>query len=312
MNIIINKILIGGMSMRRKRFRAMKIRKNYNYTLIILFLIVIPLVAIFLGSRITERIVMPVLYSDLPLEEDVLEEIINSDNLNDESSDNEEILNQESEVNNDVLEEQATSDLLPLSVFMIQIASVSDTANIESFVEELNEKKLPHLIYKIDNAYKVYILGLTNRMFVETQLPYAREYYPDAYISEIHLPAKKISYDKSKEETSEGIIKDLNSLIEIMDKQAKEWYNFINKQSELDTYKELLIQQQTLAGQLLEKVKDENIPEGLPKSENIEKMIHHQESNIKHSLELLEDEENIYRLHSLFLDNLFRMLETIK
>lgn len=300
--------------MRRSRFNTMRSRRNYNYILIILFLIIIPLVAIFLGSRITERIVMPVLYSDLPLEEDVLKEMIDPEDLktNNETVNTDEAINKENEGTNLESGEQSTSNILPLSVYMIQIASVSDTTNMEKFVEELNEKELSHLIYKIDNSYKVYTLGFTNRQFVETQLPYVREYYPDAYISEIHLPAKKISYDKSKERLSEGIIKDINSLIEIMDKQAKEWYNFINDENELSAYQELLKQQEVLVVQLLEKIKDENIPDGLPKSEILEKMIHHQESNIKRSLEVLKEEENIYRLHSLFLDSLFRTLETIK
>lgn len=310
------KIKIGGIKMRRTRIRSKKNKRNNSLALAIFFLIVIPIVAVFIGSRITERIVIPVLRPDSVRQDEDLTKMINSDDFDDidpeftteENSKNE----YEKELSKNEFEEDVYINILPLSVYMIQVASVSDTTNIEKFVEELNEKELSHLIYKLDNAYKVYTLGSTDRKFVENQLPMIRQYYPDAYISEIHLPSKKISYSKTDNNASKNIVNDLNSLIEIIDKQAEEWYNFINKEKQLDQYKQLLVEQQSILEELLTKVNNNDIPSELPNSDAIEKMIFHQENNIKSSLEILKENEKIYRVHSLFLDSLFRIVETIK
>ncbi|AOY76837.1 SPOR domain-containing protein [Clostridium formicaceticum] len=296
--------------MRKRRLKIRRNKRSFNYFWVITFLIIIPVTAVLIGSRITERIVVPVLYSDSPLEEGILSDIINNSDDNDETEVVDEV-----ETNAETitpLEEVEDTELLPLSIYMIQIASVSDTSNIEELVEELNEKKLSHIVYKIDNAYKVYTLGLTDRGYVEEQLPSIRAFYPDAYISELHLPAKKITYSKDEEETGKNIVKDLNSLIVIIDKQAKEWYNFIKGEGELNQYSKLLTEHQVLMTQLSERLDTDVWPEGLPEKKAIEKMVLHQEGNIKKTTELLEDKENLYRVHSLFLDSLFRTLETIK
>ncbi|SES75486.1 hypothetical protein SAMN05660297_00512 [Natronincola peptidivorans] len=299
--------------MRKRRFKTKQTKRKNNYYLILLFIIIIPITAVFIGSRITERVVIPVLHSNPTLEEGELNAIINVNEEEDLSQENTENHQEdESKISTTQETELITNKLHPLSMYMIQVASVSDTSNIEAFVEELNEKNLPHLIYKLDNAYKIYTLGLTRRSLVESQLQKIREYYPDAYISEIHLPSKEVSYTKDMEAESKIIIKEINSLIEIMDKQAEEWYNFIEKESELNQYKELLIEQQEIIEQLAENLKEDLVIEGISEKKEIEKMIYHQESNTKRALELLENEDNIYRIHSLYLDSIFRTLETIK
>ncbi|SDK59014.1 hypothetical protein [Natronincola ferrireducens] len=298
--------------MRGKRFAVRRTKRNYNYGLIILFLVIIPLSAIFIGSRITERLVMPVLYSDMTLEEEELQGIINDEEEVIFIEEDEEIEESGNQVKNNGEEDMIYKDLSPLSIYMIQVASVSDTSNIEDFIAELNENKLSHLIYKMDNVYKVYTLGLTEREFVEGQLPKVKEFYPDAYISEVHSASKKLTYPKTQQQLGDGIVKELNSLIEIMDKQSKEWYNFIEKEGELRSYKELLLEQEKIVKRLAESIQDKELPEGIPEKKVIDKMLYHQESNIKRSQELLEDEENLYRVHSLFLDSIFRILETIK
>ncbi|AKL95075.1 hypothetical protein CACET_c16260 [Clostridium aceticum] len=302
--------------MRKRRLQVRRNRRNHNYLWMLTFLIIIPVIAVLIGSRITERIMIPVLYSDNILEEEVLSDIINNNDETevDEVDGKEDDTTETIEKTENIMQLEGLEDteILPLSIYMIQVASVSSTSNIEGLVEELNEKKLSHLIYRMENSYKIYTLGLTNREYIEEQLPAIREFYPDAYISEIHLPAKNINYSETDENIGENIIKDLNSLIVIIDKQAKEWYNFIKGEGKLSQYRDLLEEQQELMTQLSEKLDTDDWPEGLPEKQAIEKMVLHQEGNIKKSTELLEDQENAYRIHSLFLDSLFRTLETIK
>lgn len=297
--------------MRRRRLKAGKIRKRYNYFLIILFVIIIPLSAILIGSRITERIMMPVLYSGV-LDEEELSDITNEDfhitEINELSNKDNESYSDDISATGEMLNES----LSPLSAYVIQIASVSDAENAETFIEELNARKLPHIIYKMGNAYKVYTLGSTNRSLIEEELLDIREFYPDAYISEVHLLSKELSYPKSKEKVCGEIINGINSLIKIMDKQSKEWYNFVKKEGKLDDYVEVLIEEKELVKKLSMCIKNNDLPDNFLEKETIEKMLVHKENNIKLSLELLEDKENLHKVHSLFLDGLFRTLEIIK
>ncbi|MCC5911605.1 MAG: hypothetical protein JJT76_14315 [Clostridiaceae bacterium] len=303
--------------MRKSRFKVRRQRKNHNYFFVLLFIIIIPLAAIFIGSKITQSVILPVLYSDVTLEDEDLDEILNSTIFTENEQQQEKTTDMQEEnveENKTLVEKEESGHIktLPLSVYLIQIASVSDTTNIESLVAELNDNKLSNLIYKMDNSYKVYTLGLTERVLVESRLENVREFYPDAYISEIHLPSKRVGYSQDEEELAEDIVKDFNSLIEIMDKQSREWYNFIEKEGNLSAYKELLEEQKQIIASLTQTITDKNLPKGLPEKKIIEKMTYHQESNIKHSIEFMEDSDNNYRIHSLFLDSLFRMLEVIK
>ncbi len=302
--------------MRRIGFKRKKGRIDYKLMLIIFSLIFIPIASIIIGSKITEKMVIPVLYPDFELEENIIDDLLDLEEetlADDEKGDEKENMDTQNNIMEPNYSKETVQDSIqPVSIYMIQIASLSDIGNIENLVEELNGKGLSHLIYKMDKSYKVYVLAFTNKNFLEDQLSNIKIHYPDAYISEINLPKRIINYSQENAQETAKVIKDLNSLIEIMDKQSKEWYNFIEKEGELTPYKELLIEQQAIITQLLEKHNYHDLPEKMPKWEAIEKMILHHEKNIKSSIEIIEGGEGFHKIHSLYLDNLFRTLETIK
>lgn len=296
--------------MRKRRLKVRKARRKYNYFIIILF-IIIPLIAVFIGSRITESIMIPVLYPSISGDEKLLD-IINEDF--DVEKTNEPHKTEDEFQDKDISqrEEIVNSNFSPLSIYLLQVASVSSTDSAEEFAKELNERKLPHLIYNMDNTYKVYTLGATDRDSIEEELTNIRVYYPDAYINEIHLPPKKLAYPKSQEKVYQNIIKDINALIKIMDKNSKEWYNFVKKEGKIDTYVELLVEEKEIVKKISNDIKDNDLLEDSLNTELLTKALLHQEKNIETSLELIEDIENLHKVHSLFLDGLFRMLEIIK
>ncbi len=289
--------------MRQIKFKRSR-RSNKQIMYWIFFLVFIPIVAIFLGSKITQKFVVPVFYPNLPnLSPDKVV------NITKETESGEENTKGNGEYHGD---QEIT--LGGFSIYLIQIASFTSPNNIETLVEDLNKGKLPHIIHKMDDGYKIYVFGSTNRKSIEERLPLVRKYYPDAYINELYYLDKNIILTGEKTEISQEIIKDINSIMEIMDKQAEEWYNFIgdDEKLNLNAYKKLLEEHQIIVTRLLKTDPSISFPKGLPQWRDIERMLFHHEKNIKHSLKLIDEGGEIYKIHSLFLDSLFMILETIR
>lgn len=297
--------------MKRTGIRMKRNRRKFNFVIIIVFYVVLPVMAIYIGLHITQSLVEPALN-----QEDVINEILQPVDEEGEVSlgDDEDQNIPTTKENTGKGQQYITLQIRPLSIYAVQIASTSTTENMEDFISKLNLQKLSHLIYRMDNSYKVYTLGATKRDFVEQYLENIRELYPDAYISEIHLPIKKLSVAEEDQEVVEAIVNNFNNLIDVLDKLSNEWYNFLREKGDLTTYKELLLEQQQLLEELSNEIKaqDVQLPETLPRVENIEKMIHYQQSNINQTLEILGNNEEAHKVHSLFLDSLFRVVEVIK
>lgn len=262
----------------------------------IIFAILLPIGAIYIGLKITENWIVPVFDSKEILGENDAEidftvgETENSENTHDDSSELTEV-----------------GDINPVAIYAIQVASVTDKSNIENLIGELNDRELSHLIYNVDNKFKVFTYGSTKRSFVESKIEDIRAHYPDAFITEMYLPKKTIKYHENESLITE-IIEDINHIIEVIDKQSEEWYNY----GGTITYKELLNKHDELLNKLNEKINDEKFSEAYFSKNVIEKSVMYQQSNINTSLEILESKEKEYRIHSLFLDSLFRVVELIK
>lgn len=297
-----------------KRVKRMVKRRNrkVNLLLVILLCIILPATAIYVGLRITEKWVSPVLNPDDNDFEFVIEEPegtmpeieIPDDNQSEALTPGED----------ETPREEASVEINPLSVYTIQIASLGNTANIDAMISQLNQSKLSYLIYKMDNSYKVFVKGSTRRRDVETELEKVREYYPDAYINELYLPKKILSYNKGDGEKIENLVIKFNGLITLMDEQAQEWYNFFVKEGELNNYSELLKKQQDILTELSSIINSTTLTLSSLTNDDIEKMIHYQESNINRSMDFIKENsaEDLYKLHSLYLDSLFRIVEVIK
>lgn len=293
--------------------RRMVRRKNrrVNLFMLLFICIVIPATAIYVGLRITEKWVSPVLN---PEEQDFNFVV---DQEKDETIDESEVPSESEEETPVETMEQTTgreAQIKPLSVYAIQIASLGDTSNIDKMINQLNENKLPYLVYQMDNSYKVFVKGATRRNRVEGALEEVKGLYPDAYISELLLPKTVVSINEEKDSEIEALITNLNETIDLMDNQAEEWYNFFEKEGDLNSYSELLKKQQKILGEITNIIGSKSLPSSFSKDDALEKMIHYQESNINRSLELIEENnsENLYKLHSLYLDSLFRIVEVIK
>jgi hypothetical protein len=236
--------------MRRNRIKVRKNFKKKNLLILILFLLILPLTAVYIGLRITERWVMPALYSDYIINDELLENSIIQNENNEEQNDL-------GENGNALLE---VGEIQPITIFMIQVASVSSTESIESLIGELNQNNLSHIVYKTDNIYKVYTLGLTERNIAEEKLVEIRLLYPDAFISEVRIPSKKLSYSKSGDSSVENFIAIFNNLIQVMNQQAEEWNRFYKGEEPLQ-YAELLNKHQEVLVQLTENMESSSLPE---------------------------------------------------
>ncbi|WP_026475924.1 hypothetical protein [Alkaliphilus transvaalensis] len=299
--------------MKRNRMMIKRKRRNTSLLLVVVFCIILPITAIYIGLRITELWVSPVLNSD-----DYIS-VIDIDNNEDEpvKDDSEEVEDPNKNANENVNENTSkiSNEIRPFSIYTIQIASLVDNSNLDDVIGELNYQRLPHLIYQLDNSYKVYVLGGTKREHVEIELARVKENYPDAYINEVHASRRSVQYEEGEnKDVLKEIVGDLNEILITLEEQGETWYNFFKKEGKLDGYIELLKKQQTLLSHLSNIISEVELPESFPDKALIDKMIVYQEGNINRSVEFYQEdlEDNIHRLHSLYLDNLFRIVEIIK
>ncbi len=291
--------------MKRSRMGIKRSRRRSNLVLVVLFCIVLPAIAIYAGLKLTEKIIIPVINGDEVLPEGL--ELSDETPPEDTPIDEEEAANTEKKLE--------TVEIKPLRIYTIQVASLNDTQNADVLISDLNAVGLPNLVYKIDNSYKVYTMGATNRSIMEENIGHIKEYYPDAYISELSLPAKDVQYEADDTEIRiSDLAQKLNELIDIMEALSIEWNNLIQKRGEKGQYVELLKKQQSLLEELSVINKVVVFPSSFQKKSSIEKMLEFQLENLQQSLELMEasSEDVNYRVHSLYLDSLFRMVEVVK
>ena len=137
---------------------------------------------------------------------------------------------------------------------------------------------------------------------------------PDAFIFTKHLFDFQLEFEKAEVNSINGeIITNFKELFGFMEEQSEILYNYYKKEGELDLYVELLTKQQTLLDTLsdnINKLPTQNY--NLSKKE-IGEMIQHQKINIENFKKLLSNTEdvNMYKVHSLFLDSLFRIVDAI-
>ncbi len=296
----------GGAVMKRSRMGIKRNRRKNTFILVMLFCIVLPAIAIYAGLKLTEKVMIPVLNGDEVLPEglDLSEESLSPEDAADEEEDPIE-----------VEKKLEIAEIKPLSIYTIQVASLNDTQNADVLIADLNSAGLPNLVYKIDNSYKVYTMGATSRSIIEENIGHIKEYYPDAYISDLSLPAKGIEFDAN---ASEAKMKDLagklNELIDSMEVLSVEWNNLIQKRGEKGQYVELLKKQQTLLEEINIINNEAVFPSSFQKKSSIEKMLEFQVENLQQSLALLEasGDDVDFKVHSLYLDSLFRIVEVVK
>ena len=287
--------------MKRSRMGIKRNRRKGTLIFVIIFCIVLPATAIYLGLKFTEKVMLPVLNGDV-----VIPDGIELDDNN---------IDQEVDNTSNQTKSIETVEIKPLNIYTIQVASLNDTQNADKFINSLTSEKLANLVYKIDNSYKVYTMGATKRSIIEENIGHIKEYYPDAYISEIYVPAKKIEYDaNSSEVTMKDMSQKINNLIDNMDLLSDEWNNLIQKRGEKGKYVELLKKQQSLLQELSDSSSNATYPSSFQRKSSIEKLLEFQAGNITKAIELLEasGEEVDFRIHSLYLDSLFRIVEVIK
>lgn len=300
--------------MKRSRIGIRRRQRKINTGIAIFFLIILPITAVAIGLRITEWWVVPTINTD-----DMLQppgNIASEDMEEHEDMPRDDTTTEEA---NETIETSGvkelntiTADLNSLSVYMIQIASITDNKNIESLIEELNSYKFPNIIYKIDNIYKVYTFGSTKREDVEGKLDEVREVYADAYIGETYIPQKQINYSNEENIGTKEVIDSMNSLIGMLNQSSDVLYKLINMEGNIEEYREVLNNHKKILGQISENIKNAKLPSDFANIDDINKMIDYQEKNISESLKITEEEYDVYKLQNHFLDTLFRTIEVIK
>ncbi|PHS36279.1 MAG: hypothetical protein COA82_01495 [Alkaliphilus sp.] len=299
-----------------KRVRAIR-KKNHgrkNNMSIIFFVILMATVAIYAGLKITEEWVTPVLDTTIDQDEDI--QALEIQETKSEPTKSSDTYEKDATIGDKEIEAKdiVTDEIRSFSIHMIQIASLTDAENIEQLVKYLDEKKLPHLVYKKNDSYKIYTKGFIKREHAKYQLDEIMTHFPDAFIFTKHLFDLKLEFEKAEVNSINGeIITNFNELLGFMEAQSEILYNYYKKEGELDLYVELLTKQQTLLDTLSDNVNKLPTQNNNFRKKEIENMIQYQKSNIEYSKNLLTNIENVsmYKVHSLFLDSLFRVVDAI-
>lgn len=290
-----------GIGIRRRRRRA-------NIIIIILFLFILPVAAIIIGSKITEWWVVPTVNT---------EEILKSpgEAVSDKDDKKEGDIQEKADDIDKTEEEKTDKDtvnLNPMSVHAIQIASVSDNKNTELLTEELENHNLPHITYKLDDTYKVYVFASTKRADMDNKIGEVREIYEDAYIGHINIPQRQIQYSAEKNKGAKEIIEDLNLLLKLLEQSSDKLHKPGIEETRLGEYKGILKDHQKLLGQISEKIEGVDLPEDFDKTSDIKGLVEYQQKNIAESLKIIEEGQEPYKLQNYFLNNLFGTVDLIR
>ena len=237
-------------TLKRSKIGIRKKQKKTNIIIAVLFLFLLPVIAITIGSKITEWWVIPTINTDDMLKSP--EEIVLKENGELEDDTIQEKNDTDSEVKGEELN-QKNANLNSISIYMIQIASISDNKNIELLAEELDNHNLPHITYKLDDMYKIYTFASTRREDVESKIDEVKEIYEDAYIGQMHIPQKQIQYLDEENKGTKEFIEDMNLLLELLEQSSDNIYKSYSEESKLSKYKEILGNHKKLLEQMLEK-----------------------------------------------------------
>ncbi|MGV8145700.1 MAG: SPOR domain-containing protein [Alkaliphilus sp.] len=306
-----------------KRVRAIS-RKKYgkkNNMTVLFFLIIMASVAIYAGLIITEKWINPVFDTVMDKDEKAIE-IQDKKNESIESSNTCE--KKDIETNEIKTKDVGANEIRSFSIHTIQVASLNDKENVGQLVKYLGELKLPHLVYKKNGSYKIYTKGFTNREHAKNHLDEIRNYFPDAFLatwekldkvsreSSFNLSNPQLQFTKAEVNSiNEEVVVYFNELFKLLEAQSDELYNYYKKEGELELYVELLTKHQTLLENLSNNIMELSSQDiGLNKEE-IETMIKYQKNNTKESLILIHEKTSKYKVHSLFLDSLFRVADVI-
>lgn len=295
--------------MKRSKIGIRRKQKKTNIIIALLFLFILPVIAITIGSKITEWWVIPTINTDDMLKSP--EEIV----LKENGESGGDILQEKNDTDSEFKKEELNGEVANLnsiSIYMIQVASVSDNKNIELLTEELDNHNLPHITYKLDDTYKIYTFASTEREDMESKIEGIREIYEDAYIGQMHIPQKQIRYLDEENKGTKEFIEDMNLLLELLEQSSDSLYKSDNEESKLGKYKEILENHQKLLGRMLEAASNTELPKDFISEDDIKKMIEYQEKNIMESLKIIEDKQELHKLQNYFLDNLFRTIEIIR
>ncbi|MCD5415218.1 MAG: hypothetical protein LR001_09570 [Clostridiales bacterium] len=181
-------------------------------------------------------------------------------------------------------------------------------------IKQIDARELPYLVYKKNNSYKIYTKGFTKREQVEEYLGEIRNYFPDAFVFTKNLPSFEIKSTKTDVNIVDGeIINHITDLLVLMDTQSAALYNYYKKEGNSELHVELLTKQQMILDNLSDTIVSTSLQNTIFDKNELESMIQHQENNIKHFENLLSNIENanMYKVHSLFLDSLFRVFDVV-
>lgn len=223
--------ILGGHTMRRNRTKARK-NSNTNKTLTtIVFIILLPIISVSIGYFGTKYIIIPKFFSQdsysenqevnqetekLAAKEEGLEET-NNEEAREEK--------QESSEENNTGDNSKTYvvEAPPLNIFSVQVGSFNDLNHAQALVEELKTKGLDGYIIKSGN-YKTIARSFLDREKAEKYKEVVRQEYSDAFILSISIAKRPIHYGEEGKSYGEGIIAEINKLINFYN----HYYSFLS------------------------------------------------------------------------------------
>ncbi len=221
--------------MRQNRTKTNKHTKKNKTGVTILFLIILPLLSVFIGYFGVKYFFMLSDDDDINQAnndnryEEKLNENVNKlqKNTNEEDTPNNtnSQTNDDSQDNGDKVEEKKYSMEIPgISIHNVQVGSFNDTINASKLVKELNSKGLAG--YIVDSSgYKVVTMSFLNRTSADEYKEEIRELYSDAFISSINLPIREIQYDETGKDYANIATNQIDQLISYY----KSFNNFIQQ-----------------------------------------------------------------------------------
>lgn len=314
--------------MKRSRVSMGKKQRRAKIFMALLFLIVLPVTAIAIGSRITSWFIVPTINREGLLEglEDLQDgKYLNGADLQDEDAykDHDDYVEIEENENNSQEEAprppkedrggEEKGSLLNLrlpSFYAIQVASVASNDNIKLLTGELAAYKIPYVIHRVANGYKVYTYTATRREDLEGRIGRVREIFQDAYIDHISIPGRQIYYSAGEDKVAKEIVDNINLLLGLFDQGLGGLYSL--EEGEMEDHRSLLVRIDSILKEISKDINRGNLPEGFIKVEDLKEFIGLQEDNIKQALKVIEEKGDPYILQNHFLEALFNSIDLAK
>ncbi len=202
-----------------------------------MFIIVAPLLAIFITVGLFKYIIVPRFFPDNEVSVNI-NDVQNERNVED-TSDGSASTNTPQESN-----ETLTLRLGGMNLYNVQLGSFSSKENAQGFVNELRENDINSYMIAND-SFKVFAGSFFLREEADRYLMKIRESYSDAFIKHFDIKGAMIEYSISDQQYKDKIIDIVSSLNQFFATESELWSNDMNN-GNASSVKELICKNNTV------------------------------------------------------------------